>query len=99
VKSGRWIQDDPSLVAEHDFWDLPGPRIPLGRIGTPEDVGKAVAFPASEKASYMTGITLRVDGGLILPGRPEDVSMAGLAITGTCRQQRNRDISSKYFLL
>ena len=69
--------DDPSLVAEHDFWDLLGPRIPLGRVGTPEDIGKAVAFLASEKASYITGITLRVDGGLILPGMPEDVSMAG----------------------
>lgn len=46
-------------------------KIPLGRIGQPEDVAKAVAFLASEDASYITGITLRVDGGLILPGMPE----------------------------
>ena len=65
---------DPSLVQEHDFWDLLGPRIPLDRVGTPEDIGRAVAFLASEKASYITGVTLRVDGGLILPGMPEDVS-------------------------
>ena len=62
---------------DHDFWDLLGPRIPLGRVGTPEDIGRAVAFLASEKASYITGVTLRVDGGLILPGMPEESSMAG----------------------
>ena len=48
-----------------------GKKIPLGRIGQPEDVAKAVAFLASKDASYITGITLRVDGGLILPGMPE----------------------------
>ena len=37
----------------------------------PEDIGEAVAFLASERAGYITGITLRVDGGLILPGMPE----------------------------
>ena len=69
--------ENPELVDDYDFWDLLGPRIPLGRVGTPEDIGRAVAFLASEKASYITGITLRVDGGLILPGMPEDSSMAG----------------------
>lgn len=68
---------DSELVKDNDFWDLLGPRIPLGRVGTPTDVGRAVAFLASEKASYITGFTLRVDGGLILPGMPEDTSMAG----------------------
>ena len=69
--------ENPDLVSDHDFWDMLGPRIPLGRVGTPEDIGRAVAFLASEKASYITGVTLRVDGGLILPGMPEDSSMAG----------------------
>jgi NAD(P)-dependent dehydrogenase (short-subunit alcohol dehydrogenase family) len=68
---------NPELVADHDFWDMLGPRIPLGRVGLPEDIGRAVAFLASEKASYITGVTLRADGGLILPGMPEDSSMAG----------------------
>ncbi|MHB9031943.1 MAG: SDR family NAD(P)-dependent oxidoreductase [Anaerolineae bacterium] len=54
-----------------DFWDKLGERIPLGRAGLPEDIGNAVVFLASPKASYITGITLRVDGGLILPGMPE----------------------------
>ncbi|WP_322907752.1 glucose 1-dehydrogenase [Paenibacillus campi] len=51
-----------------------GHKIPLGRMGTPRDIGEAVAWLASDEASYITGINLRVDGGLILPGMPEDVS-------------------------
>lgn len=39
-------------------------RIPLGRLGLPQDVGAAVAFLASDAASYITGQTLTVDGGM-----------------------------------
>lgn len=67
---------NPEAVKE-DFWDALGKKIPLGRAGLPEDIGNAVAFLASEKASYITGVTLRVDGGLILPGMPEDPSIPG----------------------
>ena len=45
--------------------------IPLHRVGSPRDNGEAVAFLASDQASYITGITIRVDGGLILPGMLE----------------------------
>ena len=45
--------------------------IPLHRVGTPRENGEVVAFLASEHASYITGITIRVDGGLILPGMME----------------------------
>jgi NAD(P)-dependent dehydrogenase (short-subunit alcohol dehydrogenase family) len=38
-------------------------RTPLGRIGTPAEVGEVVAFIASDAASYMTGQVLYVDGG------------------------------------
>jgi len=48
-----------------------GERIPLGRMGMPADIGKAVAWLLSPEASYITGIGVRVDGGLILPGMPE----------------------------
>ena len=37
--------------------------IPLGRWAKPEDVASAVAFLASDEASFITGVTLPVDGG------------------------------------
>jgi glucose 1-dehydrogenase len=43
-----------------------GRRIPWGRLGTAHDIGKAVAFLASDEADYITGATLRVDGGMLL---------------------------------
>lgn len=39
---------------------------PLNRIGTPEDVAEAILFLSSDKASFITGQTLSVDGGFIL---------------------------------
>jgi 3-oxoacyl-[acyl-carrier protein] reductase len=41
-------------------------RIPLGRLGTPQDVAKVVAFLASEDASYITGQVINVDGGMVM---------------------------------
>jgi 3-oxoacyl-[acyl-carrier protein] reductase len=39
----------------------------LGRLGTPRDVAHAVLFLASDEAAYVTGRTIVVDGGQILP--------------------------------
>jgi len=50
-------------------WKKPGPaaeikvRVPIGRIGLPVDIGNAAVFLASPEAEYISGITLRVDGG------------------------------------
>ena len=49
-------------------------KIPMGRSGTPKEVGKLACFLASEDAGYITGTVVRIDGGLILPVMPEDVS-------------------------
>tara|TARA_B100000029_G_scaffold476167_1_gene520071 strand:- start:361 stop:1137 length:777 start_codon:yes stop_codon:yes gene_type:complete len=47
--------------------------LPWGRLGTPEDIGKAAAFLSSDDADYVTGTIVRVDGGFVFRGcaRPE----------------------------
>ncbi len=44
-----------------------GPKIPLGRLGTPEEVAEAILFLCNPKHEYMTGATLLIDGGISLP--------------------------------
>ncbi|MFB9280134.1 SDR family NAD(P)-dependent oxidoreductase [Cohnella cellulosilytica] len=56
----------PASPAGTEFGD----QIPLG-YGRDEDVADAAAFLCSERARYMTGTVLKVDGGLTLPGMPE----------------------------
>ncbi len=45
-------------------------RVPWGEIGQPEDIGRAVAFLASDAARYITGAVLYVDGGYTSDGTP-----------------------------
>ena len=45
-------------------------RIPLGRMGTPEDIAKVAVFLASDHASYITGQVIIVDGGYLAQGSP-----------------------------
>jgi len=56
------------------FYEKLGNKIPLKRMGTPADIGQVVVWLVSDQASYITGETIKIDGGLILPGMPEDVS-------------------------
>jgi 3-oxoacyl-[acyl-carrier protein] reductase len=57
--------DMTRAVAEgaRDAWTS---RIPLGRLGTPEDVAAAVCFLASDEAAYITGHVLAVNGGMYM---------------------------------
>ena len=48
-------------------WAERAQGIPLGRCGEPEDIAEAVAFLASDGARYITGQTLHVNGGLVMP--------------------------------
>ncbi|EOZ3367835.1 3-oxoacyl-ACP reductase FabG [Escherichia coli] len=41
-------------------------KTPLGRMATPEDISNGVLFLASEKSSFITGQTLKIDGGLVI---------------------------------
>jgi len=41
-------------------------RIPLGKLGAPQDVADAVAFLAGPRAGYITGATLHVNGGMLM---------------------------------
>jgi len=49
-----------------DFKENAVKMIPLGRVGTPEDVANAVVFLASDEASYITGHVLNVNGGMLM---------------------------------
>ena len=42
-----------------------GPKVPAGRIGEPEEFAALAAFLASERAGYITGQAIAVDGGLL----------------------------------
>jgi 3-oxoacyl-[acyl-carrier protein] reductase len=42
----------------------PQPDVPVGRLGEPQEMGDVIAFLCSERASYVTGVNLMVDGGL-----------------------------------
>ena len=60
-------QQSVDLVGEElmDKWRREGfPVVPMGRLGSPEDMAAAFSFLASEDATYVTGVNLVVDGGL-----------------------------------
>ena len=61
-------ENDRPGAGERPAWiDAISRRIPGGRVAEPEEIGAAVVFLASEAAGYITGTTLNIDGGALLP--------------------------------
>ena len=60
------IQTDMVQVLGEETLRNLAEQTPLGRLGTPEDIAHAVAFLASDKASFLTGQVLTADGGFIV---------------------------------
>lgn len=58
IRTDAWAGREPEL-------DRVSAVYPLGRVGEPDDIAAAVAFLASRDAAWITGTTLRVDGGLL----------------------------------
>ena len=60
------IETDMVRVLGEETREMLVEETPIGRLGTPEDIAHAVAFLASEKASFITGQVLTADGGFIV---------------------------------
>jgi meso-butanediol dehydrogenase/(S,S)-butanediol dehydrogenase/diacetyl reductase len=60
----RHFMPDLSQEAEDAIWENAGAQgTPMGRVGRPEEIAAAIAFLASDEASFVTGSTLLADGG------------------------------------
>ena len=58
-------QSEPELTIEAFYDQLAeGRAVPIGRVAEPEEAGDVIAFLASERASYLTGIAVNLDGGV-----------------------------------
>lgn len=60
----EYMAEESETTVEEAFAAM-AEKVPAGRIGTPEEFGAAVAFLCAESSAYITGISLRVDGGKV----------------------------------
>jgi len=65
--SRAFLRNDPREVDIDEYLVARGRRIPVGRVGTAEDVAAGVAYLSSEEAGYVTAQTLVIDGGGLTP--------------------------------
>jgi len=61
-----FIATNMTAALSEEFRQNAVKAIPLGRVGTPDDIASAVCFLASEEASYITGHVLNVNGGMLM---------------------------------
>ena len=61
-----YIVTDMTRDLSENIQELIKAQIPLGTLGTPEDVASATAYLASEESHYITGQTLHVNGGMYM---------------------------------
>src|SRR5713101_2625691 len=61
-----FIETSMTAALSEEFKQNAVKMIPLGKVGTPEDVASAVSFLASDEASYITGHVLNVNGGMLM---------------------------------
>ena len=67
VEPGNILTEGMQAHRSAEFIKSMEAAVPLGRLGTPRDIANAFLFLASDEASYITGTTIVVDGGQILP--------------------------------
>ena len=63
--TGSYLPEKVLTNADLEAMEMVMSRTPLKRMGTPREIGDVVAFLVSDKASYITGETIYVDGGRI----------------------------------
>ena len=69
-----YIQKPDGFLADPEQRSRIEQYIPLGRLGVPDDIAWAMVYLASDEARYVTGQTIVVDGGALLPESPDLIS-------------------------
>ena len=64
IAPGPTPTEGANRVVTDEAWERRRQRMPVGRLGTPEDVANAAVFLASDEAGFITGDMLFVDGGI-----------------------------------
>jgi 3-oxoacyl-[acyl-carrier protein] reductase len=76
----------PGLIATRPFLAAPPEEqarrakvVPVGRAGTPADIAWTATYLASDDASFVTGVSILVDGGMLAQGRPPETELGVVA--------------------